>query len=73
MREAKMSGDVTIFVDCMRDGELIRMYDFLCPASLAGPPVLPPDESSIEQAKTNLSNERLAGPPFAEMNFVVRR
>jgi hypothetical protein len=68
-----MSGDVTIFVDCMRDGELIRTYDFLCPASQAGPPVLPPDESFIVQAKTNLSYERLAAPPFAEIKFVIRR
>jgi len=68
-----MSGDDTRFVDCMRDGELIRTYDLLCPASQAGPPVLPPDEYFIEQGKTNLSNERLAAPPFAEIKFVVRR
>jgi len=68
-----MRDDITIFVDCKRDGEVIRTYDFLCPASQASPPVLPPDDHFIEQAKTNLSNERLAAPPFAGMKFIIRR
>jgi hypothetical protein len=68
-----MSGDITIFVDCMHDGKLVRTYDFLCPANLAGPPVLPSDEYFIEKTKTNLSNERLAAPPFSGIKFVIRR
>lgn len=68
-----MSKDITIFVDCMLNGKLVRTYDFLCPASLAGSPVLPPDDHFIEEAKTNLSNERLAAPPFSGMKFVIRR
>jgi hypothetical protein len=68
-----MSDDITIFVDCMCDGKVIRTYEFLCPASLAAPPVIPPDAHFIEQAKTNLSIERLGAPPFAGMDFVIRR
>jgi hypothetical protein len=68
-----MFSDITIFVDCMRDGKIIRTYDFRCPASLGAPPVLPPHDHFIEHAKTNLSTEQLAAPPFAGMKFVIRR
>lgn len=68
-----MRDDITIFVDCSRDGNVIRTYDFLCPASSAAPPVLPPSDHFIEQAKTNLTNERLAVPPYAGMTFKIRR
>ena len=68
-----MSGHVTIFVDCLRDGKVIRTYDFLCPATLAKPPVLPSNDHLIEEAKTNLSNEGLAMPPFAGITFATHR
>ena len=58
-----MKGDTTIYVDCLRSGELIRTYDFLCPATL-GPSAPSADEQLVAQAKENLSNERLAAPPF---------
>lgn len=68
-----MRDDITIFVDCSRDGKIIMTYDFLCPASLAAPPVLPPNDDFVKQAKTNLTTERLAVPPYAGMTFRIRR
>ena len=67
-----MRGNTTIYVDCLRDGMLIRTYDFLCPATL-GPSAPPADEQLILQAKDNLSTERLAAPPFEGIKFEVRR
>ena len=64
--------DRTVFVDCMLDDNVIRTYDFLCPASLGAPPVLPPNDHFIQQAKSNLSTEGLAMPPYAAIKFVVR-
>jgi hypothetical protein len=71
-QEAEMSVDTTIFVDCFRDGTLMRTYDFLCPATL-GPTTPPRDEDLILEAKNNLSTERLAAPPYDGIRFVVRR
>jgi hypothetical protein len=68
-----MRDDITVFVDCLRDDKVIRTYDFLCSASLAAAPVVPPNAHIIEQAKTNLTNERLAVPPYAGMTFRIRR
>jgi hypothetical protein len=67
-----VSAGRTIFVDCFRDGTLIRTYDFLCPATV-GPTTPPRDEELISLARTNLSNERLATFPFDGIRFVVRR
>lgn len=67
-----MTADHTIFVDCIREGTLIRTYDFLCPGTV-GPTAPPSDEELIRGAKENLSNERLASPPFDQIIFVVRR
>jgi hypothetical protein len=66
-----MRNDMTIYVDCLRDGKLIRTYDFLCPASLGLPPSPPPHEQLILEAKGNLSSERLATPPFEGIKFKV--
>lgn len=65
-------GDTTIYVDCLRDGKLIRTYDFLSPATL-GPSAPSTDEQLILQAKENLSTERLAVPHFEGITFRVRR
>ncbi len=67
-----MRGGTTIYVDCLRDGKLIRTYDFLCPATL-GPSAPPTDEQLILQAKGNISTEGLAAPPFEGIKFKVRR
>lgn len=50
-----MSDNLKVFVDCFRDGQLIRTYDFLIPASLASPPV-PDHQKLIQDAKENLSS-----------------
>jgi hypothetical protein len=67
-----MRGDTKIYVDCLRDGKLIRTYDFLCPASLAAP-ASPDGEELILEAKGNLSTEGLAIPPYEGIKFKVRR
>jgi hypothetical protein len=63
-----MRNDTAIYVDCLRDGMLIRTYDFLCPASLVLPAPPPADETLIHEEKGNLSIERLAAPPFEAIN-----
>lgn len=67
-----MRDDTTIYVNCLRDGKVIRTYDFLCPATL-GPSAPQSDEQLILQAKTSLSTEGLAAPPFEGIKFQVRR
>ena len=67
-----MRDDITMYVDCLRDGKLIRTYDFLCPASLASP-ATPDGEQLILGAKGNLSMEGLANPPFEGIKFRVHR
>jgi hypothetical protein len=66
-----MARDLTVFVDCVRGNEIIRTYDFLVPATLAGPPIPDPDKLIME-AKTNLTNEHLATPPYDGINFNIR-
>jgi hypothetical protein len=68
-----MRNDTTIYVDCLRDGKLIRTYDFLRPASLGLPAPPPVDEMLILEAKSNLTTERLATPPYERIKFQVRR
>lgn len=65
--------DATVFVDCIRQGKLLRTYDFLVPATIGAPPAMPPTEHFIGEAKHNLSVERLAAPPFNGFTFKVRR
>ena len=51
-------------------GELIAAYPLSYAKTLA--PSLPPTrESLIEEAKMNLSNERLARPPFEDIRFQI--
>jgi hypothetical protein len=67
-----MRSEATVYVDCLRDGKLVRTYVFLCPASLAAP-ALPDGERVVLEAKENLSTEGLAKPPFEGIKFTVRR
>ncbi len=67
-----MKDGTAAYVDCFRDGKLIRTYDFLCPVGQV-PTARTPDEVLIQEAKNNLSNERLANPPFTSITFKVRR
>jgi hypothetical protein len=66
-------GDTTVFVDCVREGKVLRTYDFLVPATIGGPSEVLPTEHFIGEAKYNLSIERLAVPPFNGITFKVRR
>jgi isopropylmalate/homocitrate/citramalate synthase len=59
------------FVDCRRNGQSIRVYDFGLPDTL-GPTVPPERKELIDQAKTALTNERLAFPPYDDIEFDVR-
>jgi hypothetical protein len=67
-----MRSGVKMYVDCLREGKLIRTYDFLCPASQAVP-ATPDGEHLILEAKGNLSMEGLANPPYEGMKFRVHR
>lgn len=63
-------GDKTAYVKCVQDGRLLRTYDFLCPASGAGW-TAPSDAHLINQAKTNLTSEGLAKPPYTGIKFEI--
>jgi hypothetical protein len=67
-----MSDLVTVIVNCRRGGELIATYP-LSYAKTLGPSLPPTPESLIEEAKMNLSNQRLARPPFEDIQFQVVR
>ena len=59
------------FVDCFRGDVLIASYPFGYGQTLEPTPP-PSNESLVVGAKTNLSTERLAFPPFDGIRFVVR-
>ena len=59
-----------ILVDCRRNGESIRVYDFGLPESL-GLTVPPSKQELIDQAKSNPTTERLAFPAWADVEFEV--
>ncbi|UNC16582.1 hypothetical protein FE249_20660 (plasmid) [Acidiphilium multivorum] len=67
-----MRNGSTVFVDCIIDGNIIRTYDFLVPYTTV-PGIPPSDGELISEAKNNLSVEKIAAPPFANIKFVVRR
>ena len=65
-----MSDVKKILVDCRRNGESIRVYDFGWPIGMVPGP--PPDRNSlIDEAKSNLTTERLAFPPWEDIEFEV--
>ena len=59
----------TVYVECSRDGTVIRTYDF----GYARAPglALPTHEHLIEQTKSNRTSERLAFPPYDGITFRV--
>jgi hypothetical protein len=57
-------------VDCRRNGQSIRTYDFGLPES-SGLTALPSKQELIDVAKSNLTTERLAFPPWADIEFEV--
>jgi len=57
-------------VHCRRNGESIQTYEFGLPDTL-GLRVPPSEKELIDQAKSNLTTERLAFPPWADIEFEV--
>lgn len=61
-----------MWVHCYKGGTLLRSYDFPVPATLNDTVVQLPTSASLEaQAKTNLTNEHLALPPYTEISFEI--
>ena len=67
-----MSSLVTVFVNCRRAGKLIASYP-LSYGVTAGPSVPPSSDMFIAEAKMNLTNERLARPPYDDIQFEIVR
>ena len=65
-----MNDLVTKIVDCVRDGEVIASYPFSWARTLG--PSSPPPKELIDEAKSNLSIERKAAPPFEGITFEIR-
>lgn len=61
-----------VFVECRRGSAVIATYEVSVPASLAAPPVMPDREDLISEAKTNLTNQGLAFPPYEGIEFRIR-
>ena len=59
-----------IVVECIRVGEVIARYRFGLPSTL-GPSVPPSHDELVNEAKMNLANQRIAGPPYAGITFNV--
>jgi len=60
-----------VFVDCVRNGQVLAFYQFGYGETLA-PTARPEHQSLMAQAKTNLTNERIAFPPYTGIEFKVR-
>jgi hypothetical protein len=60
-----------VFVDCVRDGQAIASYSFGYAETL-GPSVPPSHPSLVAEAKTNLTNQAIAYPPYAGVEFRAR-
>lgn len=67
-----MSNLKKVFVDCVHDGRVIASYQFGYGETTA-PTAPPTHQSLVAKAKTNLTNERLAFPPYDGIEFKVRR
>ncbi|HEY3638775.1 MAG TPA: hypothetical protein VGK90_11540 [Rhizomicrobium sp.] len=64
---------IVFIVDCSFTGRVIQSYEFGCPVPADGLPAIPNNADLIEQAKSNLTTERLAAPPYEGWSFAVRR
>jgi hypothetical protein len=60
-----------VFVNCRKDGKIIASYELGYGITL-GLSAAPTRQQAIEEAKVNLSNERIAIPPFAGIEFDVQ-
>lgn len=62
----------TVWVHCYKGRDtLLRSYDFGVAVPLTGELKLPTREHLESQAKTNLTNERLAFPPYDGIKFKI--
>ena len=62
----------TVWVHRYRHGSLWRSYDFGVPETLNDTAVKQPTAQELEdQAKTILTTEKLAFPPYADMTFKI--
>lgn len=68
-----MNGDITVLVDCILRGAIVRKYDYLVPGTVGAPAVPRDDDYYRSIAKEDLATERLAAPPFEGFEFNVRR
>jgi hypothetical protein len=66
-----MNDLVTKVVYCLRDGAVIASYP-LSSARTVRPSSPPSGETLIKEAKTNLSTEGKASPPFEGITFEIR-
>ncbi len=66
----QMSSLKQVFVDCVRDKQVIASYDFAYAETT--PPTRPSHQSLIAEAKTNITNQGIAFLPYAEIEFKVR-
>jgi hypothetical protein len=55
-----------VFVKCWRRSQLLATYEFRVPASLAAPPLFDTVEL-ISDAKSQLTTDRLAFPPYYDI------
>jgi hypothetical protein len=60
-----------VYVKCWRGSQLLATYEFGVPASQAAPPILPDRDTLIAAAQTDLTNDRLAGPPYDGIRFQI--
>ena len=60
----------TIWVDCIRDGNIIASYKFGY-GNTVGPSALPAQHGLIDDAKSNLVLMGVAEPPFTGITFKV--
>ena len=60
-----------IFVDCSRGGKIIASYEYGWPIGLLTSN-LPDRQPLIDEAKTQLTTDRLAAPPYDGVTFSIR-
>jgi hypothetical protein len=66
-----MSSVKQVFVNCLRDGQVIASYQFAY-GETQGPSQPPNHQRLIAEAKTNLTTQGIAFPPYAGVEFKVR-
>lgn len=65
-----MTFNRTVYIKCWQGSRLLRTYDFLVGGSQASPPIIEPDTLKAE-ARSNLTTEHLAFPPYDGIRFEI--